>query len=152
MEANAELILRTVGDLLAAVVVAFNGADVPLSAGPPIDPGVRLYEVVRAVRDCIRHRAEWRIMHSDKRRFKGPQSDSIRLLAKVLSGRAEVDGSAAYEILIKEPSPMLRILDRLSGYSAKAGKGSFETLKQNVCATAAAIIDEQWPAWWEKRH
>jgi hypothetical protein len=47
---------------------------------------------------------------------------------------------------------MLRVLDALSGYNAERGKGSFEALKQSVCATAAAIIDDQWHAWWEKRH
>jgi hypothetical protein len=152
MEANAELILRTVDDLLSAVVVAFNGKDVPLNVGPAIGPGVPTYEVLRAIGNYVRHRSECRITYGDKKRLKDVQLEFVRPLARVISGRAGADGSAAYEIVIKEPSPMLRILDALSGYSAETGTGSFEVLKANVCATADAIIEDQWPAWWEKRH
>lgn len=152
MEANAEIILRTLDDLLTAVVVAFNGKELPLDVGPVVAPGVPVCELLHATSTYVRHRSEWRLTYSDKKRLKDPQLDVIRPLAKVISGRPDVDGSIAYEIVIKEPSPMLRILDALSGYSAETGTGSFEALKQTVYATAAAIIDDQWPAWWARRY
>ncbi|MGP6157436.1 MAG: hypothetical protein ACLPYS_08015 [Vulcanimicrobiaceae bacterium] len=152
MEACAEIILRTLDDLLSMIVVAFNGRETSLNVGPALPPGIPLCQVLDAVGDYVRHRSEWRITYNEKKEVKRTQLTSIRPLARVISGRAEVDGYRAYDILIQERSPMLRILDSLSGYSAADAVGGFERLKRTVRATASAIIDDQWQVWWDKRH
>jgi hypothetical protein len=152
MEANAEIVLRTAGDLLTAVVVTFNGKDVALDAGPLAAPGVPVYRVLRAVGSYVRDRSDWRITYADKKRLKDSQLEFVRPLAKVISGRSDIPDSVAYEALLKEPSPMLRVLDVLSGYGTEAGAGSFEAFKRVVCTTGAALIHAQWQSWWDRRH
>ena len=151
VEAGAEIILRSMDDSLTSIVVAFTGKERPLDVGEEISPGVRVDRLLDGVGNYIRHRQEWREAALNGGAFSDRQLESIRPLARVISGQTEVDGLEAHQIIADDPFPMLRVLDALSGYTIAAGSGSYETLVAAIQQTAGNIIDAKFPAWWEER-
>jgi len=147
-EADAEIILRTMDDLLSSVVTAYTGKDKPLDLGPALVAEVSVDRLLDAVGNYVRHRPEWELTMLERGAFTKQQLDSIRPLARVLTGHADIDGIEAYKALIEEPMPSLRVLDLLSGYTNGQGRGSYEHLEAMVAETASRIIDEKFTAWW----
>jgi hypothetical protein len=149
-EAAAEVILRSMDDLLTSVVVAFTGKELPLDVGQAVAPGVPLDRVLDAVGNYIRHRQGWRDIAQSGREFMKQHMDSIRPLARVISERADIDGLEAYQALVEEPFPMLRVLDALSGYTTATRRGSYNSLQDAIYETAGRIIDAKFPEWHRK--
>lgn len=151
VEAAAEMILRSMDDALTSIVVAFTGEEYVLDVAQEVPPGVKVDRLLDAVGNYMRHRQEWRQVAQTGGAFENRHLKSIRPLARVVSGRAEVDGLEAHQVLSDEPFPMLRVLDALSGYTVAAGAGSYDTLVDQVLQAAACIIDAKFPEWWEER-